>query len=186
MENLVLKKCGMTQVFRDNKICPVTVLQKVQILQLETKDNRSLCLVKTRNKIKKPQMGTVKKFSRDDVTGTLKEMDLSYEIKEGDKVKLRAVSKGKGFCGTIKRFGFHGLRASHGTSVTHRHAGSSGNRTDLSKVVKNRPMPGRHGGFTTSILSAKIMQINNDYILVKGSVPGAEGTLVYVRKKEVF
>jgi large subunit ribosomal protein L3 len=186
VESLVLKKCGMTQVFRNNRVCPVTVLQKVQILQLETKGDRSLCLVKTRNKIKKPQLGTIKKFSLNEKVGCLKELDLSYELKEGDKVKLRSTSKGKGFCGTIKRFGFHGLRASHGTSITHRHAGSSGNRTDLSKVVKNRPMPGRHGGFTTSILNAVIVQIKDDYVLVKGSVPGAEGSLVWVRKKEVF
>lgn len=113
--------------------------------------------------------------------GTLLDVTI---FKEGDKVSVTGVSKGKGFQGVVKRHGFGGGRASHG-STFHRAPGSIGAGTDPSEVVKGKRMPGRMGGRKTTIRNLTVMKVipEDHVILVKGAVPGPNGSLVLVHQK---
>lgn len=92
-------------------------------------------------------------------------------------------SMGKGFQGAMKRHGFGGQPASHGTSLTHRSLGSTGQRKDPGKVFKGKKMAGRMGGEQATVQSLKVMKIDNELnlIYVKGAVPGVDDQFVKVR-----
>lgn len=95
----------------------------------------------------------------------------------GQKIDVKAKSRGKGFQGVMKRHGFHGLRASHGVSVSHRSAGSMGMNQDPGRVFPGKKMPGRMGGDQTTKQNLEVLRIDTirDIILVRGNVPGPEG-----------
>ncbi|KAJ3106876.1 54S ribosomal protein L3 [Phlyctochytrium planicorne] len=101
----------------------------------------------------------------------------------GQFVDCQAKTLGKGFQGAMKRWGFKGLRATHGVSVSHRSMGSTGNRHDPGKVWKGKKMPGRMGGKTRTVQNLKVMKIDTVYNLlyVKGSIPGPDDKYVLVR-----
>jgi large subunit ribosomal protein L3 len=101
----------------------------------------------------------------------------------GQKVDIQGVTVGKGFAGAIKRWHFGGLRATHGVSVSHRSHGSTGQRQDPGKVFKNKKMAGHLGqdNITCQNLTIWRIDVERGLILVKGSVPGAEGSYVKVR-----
>ena len=103
-------------------------------------------------------------------------------LKKGDVVKLTSRSKGRGFSGVIKRWGFHGGRASHGAK-NHREPGSIGQHTEPARVFPGRKMPGRYG-FRSVSYEAEIYDVlpKEQMIFVKGSVPGARNTLVSLIK----
>ena len=90
---------------------------------------------------------------------------------------------GKGFQGAMKRHGFRGQPASHGTSVTHRSLGSTGQRKDPGKVFKGKKMAGRMGGEQATAQSLKVMKIDNELnlVYVKGCIPGVDDQFVKVR-----
>jgi large subunit ribosomal protein L3 len=100
------------------------------------------------------------------------------------KVDVTGQSKGRGFAGVMKRYGFKGLGASHGVSVSHRSPGSTGQRTDPGKVFKGKKMAGRYGFVTKTIQNLNVVKIDqaNGLILVKGAVPGAKNSFVFVRE----
>lgn len=89
----------------------------------------------------------------------------------GKKVNVQGISKGKGFQGVVKRFGFHGSPATHGTKHTHRAPGSIG-ATGPQRVFKGKKMPGRMGGNRRTIKNLEIVKIDKDIIFLKGAVPG--------------
>ena len=101
----------------------------------------------------------------------------------GQKVDVTASSVGKGFAGAMKRWGFGGLRASHGVSVSHRAHGSTGNNQDPGKVFKGKKMAGHMGDrrVTTQNLEVVSTDEARGLIMVRGAVPGAEGGWVLVR-----
>jgi len=104
-------------------------------------------------------------------------------FKVGDKVKITGKNKGKGFAGVIKRHGFHRGRMSHG-SHSHRLPGAVGMCATPSRIAKGKKMPGRMGNNRITISGSEIVDIIEDQnlILVKGSVPGAKGNLVFLKK----
>jgi large subunit ribosomal protein L3 len=199
------KKIGCTQVFRENgDAVYVTAIEAepcvvVQVKNKEKNGYNSLQVgvgqVKE-NKVNKPDKGVfarnkvdIKKYLREI---RVEEFDKEYKpgdsidisiFKPGDKVKITGNSKGKGFAGVIKRHNFHRGRMSHG-SHAHRIPGSVGMCATPAKILKGKKMPGRLGGKRTTISGSEIVEIitGDNIILVKGSVPGARGSMVYLKK----
>lgn len=103
-------------------------------------------------------------------------------FKEGDKVKISSISKGKGFAGAVKRWGFHGQSATHGTKHEERTLGSVGSAFPQ-RVIKGKKMAGRMGAERVTIKNLKIVKIDpeNNLLAVKGAVPGRRGTLLEIR-----
>jgi len=99
----------------------------------------------------------------------------------GQYIDVHGQSKGKGFQGVMKRYGFGGQPASHGVSVTHRSLGSTGCRQDPGKVFKNKKMPGHMGSNNITFENVRIVKIDpqRQLIFVKGQIPGAVGTHIY-------
>ena len=104
-------------------------------------------------------------------------------FKEGQYVDVRSVSKGKGFTGVMKRYGFKGLRASHGTSIMHRHGGSYGQNQDPGRVLPGRKMPGHMGNEHVTLQNVKVLKVDdeNNVIWVKGSVAGPKNSFVKIQ-----
>ena len=204
-------KLGMTQIFDgEGKLVPVTVIELKpnyvgQVKTDETDGYTALQLAygdakaprendKKRSRLRKPEMGHLEKaglgptrwlceFRVDDVS----------EYKPGDAVTcsvfadvsyvdVAGVSKGRGFAGAIKRHKFHRGPMSHG-SRTHRRPGSAGSSATPSKVFKGKRMPGHYGDEKVTIQNLKVISVDvdNEVILVKGAVPGANGSKVIVR-----
>jgi len=104
---------------------------------------------------------------------------------EGEDVNVVGTTKGKGFQGVVKRHGFHGVgQQSHGQHDRQRAPGSLGNSSDASRVMKGVRMAGRMGGDRVKIKSLKVIKIfpDKNYILISGSVPGHNGSVVYIQK----
>ncbi len=113
---------------------------------------------------------------------------LADEIKvdifaEGDKIDVTAISKGKGFQGTIKRFGQHRGPMAHGSKF-HRHQGSNGACSSPSRVFKGKGMPGRMGGVRVTVQNLEVVKVDadNNLLLIKGSVPGPKKSLITVKE----
>lgn len=102
-------------------------------------------------------------------------------FEEGDEVKVSGISKGKGFQGVVKRYGFHGAPATHGTKHTHRAGGSIGD-TNKARVNRGQKMPGRMGSDRVTVRGLKIIKVDkeNNLLAVKGAVPGHKGTLIEI------
>jgi len=103
----------------------------------------------------------------------------------GERVDISGISKGKGFSGVVKRWGFRGGRATHG-SMFHRAPGSVGASATPSKVIKGRKMPGHYGNQRVTVQNLEIVDIRPEQhvLIVKGAVPGCRSGLVEVRKPE--
>ena len=102
---------------------------------------------------------------------------------EGQRVDVRGRSVGKGFAGTIKRHHFSGQRKTHGNSLSHRVPGSIGQNQTPGRVFKGKKMSGHLGGKMRSIQNLEIIRIDNErnLLLIKGAVPGANGSFVTIR-----
>ena len=100
----------------------------------------------------------------------------------GDKVDVCGTSKGKGFAGTIKRYGGHSLKDTHGTGPVHRHAGSMGANSDPSKVMKGKKLPGHMGAERVTIQNLDVVKVDaeNNLIALRGAIPGPKGGVVYI------
>jgi len=201
-------KAGMTQVFNENgEAFAVTVidLRPNIITQVRTneKDGYQAIQVgvvekkaKAANKAEQghakasgtPGFHHMQEFrlaSSDKLDGLTVGKVLSVEfIKPGDLVDLQSVSKGKGYQGVIKRHHLAGGFKSHGASVTHRHGGSIGNRADPGKCWKNIKMAGQMGNELTTVQNVRVVKVDleNQVLLVHGSVPGAKSGVVTVRR----
>lgn len=199
---LLGKKIGMTQVYAaDGRRIPVTVLEAgpCTVLQRKTLGTDGYEAVqlgfsaKSAHRVNKPEMGHFKKAGHgafaykrefqvlgDCAVGDQLACDL---FKPGDRIDVTATSKGKGFQGVIKRWGFSGGRASHG-SMFKRRPGSIGQSATPSKVVKGKKMPGQMGNkrVTTQNLIVVDVRPELNLILVRGAVPGPKNGLVEIRK----
>ncbi|MBX9805989.1 MAG: 50S ribosomal protein L3 [Alphaproteobacteria bacterium] len=201
---LIAEKIGMTQIFTDDGTqVPVTVLKvdNCSVVAVRTVEKNGYSAVQLGSKIAKAQSLTKPMrtyFSKLEVEpkAQLKEfrIDPQTPMAIGDNVgadlfvagqfiDVTGTSIGKGFAGVMKRHNFGGLRASHGVSVSHRSHGSTGNRQDPGKVFKNKKMAGHMGVRRVTKLNLKVHDIDasRGLIYVKGSVPGARGSIVYVR-----
>ena len=201
---LIGKKIGMTREFFDTGISiPVTVLsiEKGRILDVITKEKRGYDAIRVgfgkikTSKLTKQMKGVFAKKGTEPKK-ILKEfrVDNISEFKEGNEVGLElfkdqkfvdVTSKtiGKGFAGVMKRYNFSGLRASHGVSVSHRSMGSTGQNQDPGKVFKGKKMAGHMGSKRVTKQNLKIMDIDldNQLIFIKGSVPGRRNSIVLIK-----
>jgi large subunit ribosomal protein L3 len=126
----------------------------------------------------------LKEFKTDEALEMGATVDLSG-FKEGDKVTVSAISKGKGFQGPVKRYGFKGGPRSHGQKHSERERGSSGGGPGRAggRVVKGMRMAGRMGGDRVTVSNLKVVRVEGDELFLEGAVPGRAGTLVEVRGK---
>lgn len=206
MKAILGKKIGMTQIFSDKGDCvPVTVVQVdrfVPILKRTMEADGYIAVLAGYGERKpkhtnKPLDGFYKKakISPAKVLTEFRDQEISDEdlgkplkvdiFSEGDQVKVVGVSKGKGFAGVMKRFGFAGYPASRGTHESFRGPGSIGMHTYPGRVFKGKPMPGRDGGKTVNLRNVKVVRVDveNNLLLLKGPVPGTRGGLVRIIKQ---
>jgi large subunit ribosomal protein L3 len=201
MLGLLAKKVGMTQIFdEEGNMVPVTVMSVapnvVIAKKTEEKDRYNAVVIGVgdakKSRVTKPYAGqfpeniTPKKrlqefrdFEKEAAVGD----SLGVETLEGVRyVDVSGVSKGKGFQGVVKRYGFGGGRKTHGSKF-HREPGSTGQNTYPHRTFKNKKMPGRMGREKVTVLSLRVMKLDAEkqLILVQGSVPGNNGGLVLVR-----
>jgi large subunit ribosomal protein L3 len=204
MKGILGTKLGMTQVFDEkNRIVPVTVIKAGPnvVTQVRTPDNDGYSAVQLAfgaidpRKVNKPRTGHFKKA---DVTprrylAELRTTDAeTYEVGQeitaevfeaGAVIDVTGTSKGKGTAGVMKRHGFGGLGASHGTQRKHRSPGSIGGCATPGRVFKGLRMAGRmgHVRVTTQNLTVHRVDADSGLILIKGAVPGPKGGLVFLR-----
>ena len=198
MKFILGKKIGMSQIFdKEGKVVPITLIEAepCEVLQIKTKDKDGYEAIQVgfdriekKNKIKKSQRQKPFRYIQEFKGG----LDVSkYKVKnkidvsifqEGDKVKISGISKGKGFQGGVKRWGFSGRNATHGVKHEHRTLGSVG-CSFPERVIKGRKMPGRMGNARVTVKNLKIAKVDleNNLLAVKGAVPGRRGTLLEIR-----
>ena len=201
---LIAKKIGMTRIFNDDgHSIPVSVLKmdNCQVISKKTKETHGYDALQIGFGSKKPKnLSKAERghFSKNNVEP--KEKIAEFRVSEdalidvgkkigvnhfisGQKVDITGSSKGKGFAGAMKRHNFAGLRASHGVSISHRSHGSTGQCQDPGKVFKGKKMAGQLGNkrITTQNLSIAFIDDQEGLILVKGSIPGSKGGLVYIK-----
>jgi large subunit ribosomal protein L3 len=126
----------------------------------------------------------MREFKVDDSNKYSSGMEVKVDIfKEGDKVDIISISKGKGFAGAIKRHHFSGGPKTHGQKEYFRSVGSMG-ATDAARVFKGKKLPGHMGSDRVSMKNIKVVKVDlgRNLLLVKGSVPGAKGTMVIINK----
>jgi large subunit ribosomal protein L3 len=196
-------KLGMTQVWDNNKVVPVTVVQAgpCVVTQVRTADTDGYSAVQLAygaidpRKVSKPKSGHYAKAGvsprRHIVelrTTDATEYELGQEVtveafEPGTAIDVTGKTKGKGFAGVMKRHGFHGLKGSHGVERKHRSPGSIGACATPGRVFKGVRMAGRMGSgrFTVQNLTVQAIDPENNLLLVKGAVPGPKGALILVR-----
>jgi large subunit ribosomal protein L3 len=192
-------KIGMTQIWKEEKFIPVTIV-KVPIAKIIEEKN-----------IKKHSYDAIRvgieEVEKDDLNrpeaGVFKEFDKGYKFiyeirdknssdnglidvdsfKIGELVKVTGRSKGSGFTGVMKRHGFHGGKKSHG-SMSHRRIGSIGCRLTPGRVFKGKKMPGHFGDVNKTELGKEIIDIIKDknILLIKGGIPGSKNSLVSIER----
>ena len=198
------KKLGMSQGFdAQGRVVPVTVIEAgpCTIVQRKKRQSDGYDAVqigfgsKKAHRVNKPMLGHIQKAGKG-AFGALRELrvdsDSSLEVgqeirvdifREGDFVDVTGQTKGRGFAGVVKRWGFKGGRGSHG-SMFHRAPGSIGGSSWPSRVFKNMKMGGHYGNERVTILNLRVVAIQpeKNLLLVRGAVPGAKNGLVFVRR----
>ena len=198
------RKLGMTQVWdEENRVVPVTVIQAgpCRVVQLKTPERDGYSAVQLAfgetkaSRLTKPELGHLKK-SDAEPTKHLVELrvdDISqFEVGQivradvfakGDRIDVSGISKGKGFAGAMQRHNFKGQGASHGNHKKHRSPGSIGACATPGKVFKGMKMAGQKGNARTTTLNLQVVEgdAERGLLLVKGSVPGANGSLIFIR-----
>ena len=201
---VIAKKMGMTRLFQaDGRHVPVTVLQleDVQVVGRREKDKDGYTAVqlgagkaKAKN-VAKPQRAA---FGKAEVEPKAKVVEFRVDedalldigatisadhFVAGQLVDIAGVTQGKGFQGGMKRWGFGGLRATHGVSLSHRSLGSTGQRQDPGRVFKNKKMAGHMGARNRTQQNLEVVRtdVERGLIFVKGSVPGHKGGWLLVK-----
>lgn len=206
MTGLIGKKIGMSQLFDDTgNVIPVTVVETGPCVVVQKKDVArdgysalQLGFGKQKNqRVNRPLRGhmakaekgsfrVLREFRVDDVSGyeVGQELTVTDLVQPGDLVDVTGTSKGRGFAGVMKRWDFGGFSRTHGTHEYFRHGGSIGNRSYPGKVFKGKRMAGHWGNERVSIQNLRVVEVRpeQNLLLVKGAVPGANGGLVLVRR----
>ena len=193
-------KVGMTQVWKDDRLVPVTVVLAgpCPVVQRKTpeRDGYSavqLGWVEKREKLAtKPQLGHFRKAGVAPQRHLVEFRDPAPEddsvtvgiFEPGETVDVTGNSKGRGTAGVVKRWGFGGMPATHGTKKKHRHGGSIGNRKAPGRVYKGKRMAGRYGAAPVTTVGLEVVDVRKDdnLLLIKGALPGPNGALVVVRQ----
>lgn len=200
MKFILGEKLKMTQMYdKDGNQTPVTLIEAgpcfVTQVKEKSKDNYEAVQVGFKKledkKIKKTQKGKPFKYLREfriDELG-IKNYEVGRKIdasifQEGELVKISGISKGKGFAGVVKRWGFHGRPTTRGTKHEVRAPGSIGGATPH-RVIKGHKMAGRMGGGRITTLNLKIVKIDleNNLLAVLGAVPGRKGTFLEINNE---
>ena len=202
-KGIIGKKLGMTQLFDESgKVVPVTVIEAgpCTVVQKKTVESDGYQAVQlgfgdiAARKVTKPAKGhfdkadvapkkTLREFRLDDISGlAVGDIIKADAFAAGDHIDVVGISKGKGYAGTIKRWGGHRLRESHGTGPVARHAGSNGSVSSPSRVFKGKKLPGHLGAERVTIQNLTVVKIDaeNNLIAIKGAVPGAKGSVVTI------
>ncbi|WPM32325.1 50S ribosomal protein L3 [Hydrogenobacter sp. T-2] len=204
---LIGKKIGMTRVFlKDGTSVPVTVIEVKPnyITAVRTPEKNGYTAIQVgafedkEKHLTKPELGHLKKvgkvlrvlkeFRVDSVEGYQvgQELRLEEVFQPGELVDVVGKSKGRGFAGTMKRWDFGGFPKSHGHRY-HRAVGSIGNRSDPGRVWKSKRMAGHWGNEPIRVQSLLVLDVvpEHNILLVKGSVPGPNGGIVFVEKSRI-
>ena len=200
---IIGKKIGMTQLFDENgKVVPVTVIEAGPCVVVQKKtiendgyeavqigfgplsDKRATKAIKGHfAKADAALKKNLREFRLEDISllnaGDIIKADT---FENGDRVDVCGISKGKGYAGTIKRYGNRSLKDTHGTGPVHRHAGSNGACSDPSRVMKGKKLPGHMGVERVTIQNLDVVKIDaeNNLIAVRGAIPGPKNGIVYV------
>jgi large subunit ribosomal protein L3 len=185
MSFILGKKFKMTQIWKDGKVVPVTVVlaqpNKVSFVRTKEKDgyeavqvSHGRTKIEFRNRPANPV--DVTKFAMGDAVTV-------GVFKEGDKVRISGYMKGRGFAGVVKRYNFRGGPQTHGQKNRLRHAGSIGS-TAFQRVVPGRRMAGHMGTTRVTIKNLVVAEIDakKNLIYIRGAVPGARGGMLEIRK----
>ena len=204
VKGILGRKLGMTQIWdADNRIVPVTVIQAgpCRVVQLKTPERDGYSAVQLafgatkESRLNKPELGHLRKAAASPLKhlAELRVDDVSaYEVGQvinadvfnaGELVDVTGIGKGKGFAGAMQRHNFKGQGASHGNHKKHRAPGSIGACATPSRVFKGVRMPGQHGHRSVTTLNLEVVEgdVERNLLLLKGSVPGPAGGLVFVR-----
>lgn len=200
---IIGKKIGMTQLFDEaGKIVPVTVIEAgpCVVVQKKTIENDGYEAVQigygnvSDKRVTKAVKGhfakgdvALKKNLREFRLADMSGLNVGDIIKAdtfaaGECIDVCGISKGKGYAGTIKRYGHRSLKETHGTGPVHRHAGSNGANSDPSRVFKGKKLPGHMGAERVTVQNLDVVKIDaeNNLIAVRGAVPGPKGGIVYI------
>lgn len=207
MKFIIAKKIKMSQVYAaDGVVTPVTILEAgpATVTQVKTmpKDGYTAVQIgfgaRTKKNVRKPQLGQWKEFGPFSV---VKEFRISGETKDtqakpyergqtitanifasGDTVDITGISIGRGYAGVVKRHGFHGSPASHGHKDQLRMTGSIGAQQPQ-RVLKGKRMAGHMGAAQSTVKNLEVIEVNatQKQIKVKGAVPGANGSIVFIK-----
>ena len=205
MAGLIGKKIGMTRIFDDEGAAvAVTVVEAgpCPVLQIKTAETDGYSTVQLGfgsqkdKRANKAEKGHAAKAGVDVAPSLVREFDISdgdeYEIGQtitvevfgaGDTVSVVGTTKGKGFQGVVKRWGFAGRPASHGHPMS-RNPGSIGPGTDPSRVIKGKKLPGRMGGVRATIGNLKVVRVDleRNLLLLRGGVPGSRNSYLLIQK----
>ena len=204
---IVGKKIGMTQVFTDDgRLVPVTVVEAgpCKVVQKKTTESDGYEAVqvgfdtyaenRAQKLVNKPMAGHFKKadvaptrYLREFRLDNVNELEVGNELtvaqfEAGEKIDVSGISKGHGFTGAIQRWNQHTGPMAHGSKY-HRGVGSMGANSDPSRVFKNKHMPGHFGVDRVTVQNLEIVKVDEErnLLLIKGAVPGANGSLLLVR-----
>ncbi|MBZ9572815.1 50S ribosomal protein L3 [Patescibacteria group bacterium] len=190
------KKLEMSQIFEDGKVVPLTLITAgpcfVTQVKKKERDGYSALQIGFEKlkpkKVKKPEKEKPFRYLKE-FKNKIEEYKIGQKIdvsifKEGDRVKISGISKGKGFAGAVKRWGFSGRGATHGVKHEHRTLGSVGS-TDAERVFKGKKMPGRMGAERITVSNLEIVKVDpeNNLMAVKGAIPGRRGTLLEIKSE---
>lgn len=195
MKGILARKIGMSRVIcpETGRVTPVTVLEApdAQVLQVKTtkKDGYNAAVLAgfERNKKRKnanKNYQFIKELGLEEGTELKQGETVGVASMEGvEKVKITSTSKGRGFAGVIKRHKFSRGPETHG-SHHHREPGSIGTCAKPARVIKGKKMPGHHGDTTTTLRNVSVVQLDaaKNLIALKGPVPGAKNSLVFIRE----
>lgn len=207
MDGILGKKLGMIQIFdEEGNAVPVTVIEAgpcavIQVKREETDGYNAVQLgFGKKKKVNKPLAGhfrqagvNPKAFLREIRTGDVDSLQPGMEVRVeevfevGDRVDVIGITKGKGFTGVVKRYGFGGgSTKSHGGSTYHRAPGSIGAAAFPARVFKGKRLPGRMGGKRYTVANLEVVKIipEDNKLLVRGAVPGAKNGYLIIRKSK--
>ena len=203
-KGIIGKKLGMTQIFDEvGNVIPVTLIEAgpCEVAQKKTVENDgydalqlAYCEAKEKH-LTRAELGHFKKagispkrhlkeFRLDDTSAYEVGSVISVDtFAAGEKVDITGISKGHGYTGVVKRWNFAVLRMTHGTGPVHRTGGSMGMNSDPSRIFKNKKMAGQWGNEQVTILNLAVVKVDaeKNIIAVKGAVPGAKGSIVFIR-----
>ncbi len=201
---IIGKKVGMTQIFDETgKVVPVTVIEAgpCKVVQKKTVEKEGYASVQLgfdevpERKLTKPEKGHLQKAEAGNLSvlhefrlDNAAEMNVGDVItanafKEGDKVDVTGISKGKGYAGVVKRYNAGRTPMTHGGGPVHRHAGSMGSSASPSRIMPGKIGAGHMGAEQVTVQNLDVVKVDNDLnmIVIRGAIPGPKGGIVFIR-----